>query len=97
LHYVKYVSSPIGRCFPHPTQPITLLAAISSELDAYALHPVHVCLSVCPVPVSFTEHCADVPFNWRQAVAATAASQQHAFCVSLCTLLGRTAVVSTTD
>ena len=58
-----------------------------------------VCLSIClcrllNVP---THYFADVQFNWRQASAATAGSQQQACCVSLCTLLGRAAVVATVD
>ena len=44
-----------------------------------------------------THYFADVQFNWRQASAATAGSQQQACCVSLCTLLGRAAVVATVD
>jgi len=48
------------------------------------------------MPVSFTGR-ADVPFNWRQAGAAMAGSQQQACCVNLCTLLGRASVIAAVD
>jgi len=70
---------------------------ISGLKAAYALHPVRV--SVCPVPVQFTDHAdTAVAFNWRRPAAATAGLQQQACYVSLslCTLRGRAAIIRST-